>query len=233
MYLEIQNVKKSYGEGGSYTEVLKGVTTQVEEGQMCVIYGPSGSGKSTLLNIVGGLDTLDSGSIRVNGREIADLRGHLLSDYRRDDLGFIFQFYNLIPNLTVRENIQVCEYLTPQPLAIKELLEILGLDEHQHKFPSQLSGGQQQRCAIARALIKNPRLLLCDEPTGALDSGTARDILILLEEINRIYGTTMLIVTHNTAIKDMVHRVIKLKDGQISKDYENRVRIPAAELEEL
>ncbi len=231
MYLEVNDIKKSYGEGGSYVEVLKGITTGVEKGQMCVIYGPSGSGKSTFLNAIGGLDLLDSGSINVDGMEICGLKQDALSMYRRDNLGFIFQFYNLVPNLTVRENIQVCEYLTKEPLDMNELLETLGLNEHQNKFPSQLSGGQQQRCAIARALIKNPKLLLCDEPTGALDSKTSKDILILLEEVNKKYGTTMLIVTHNTAIKDMVHRVIKIKDGQISKDYVNETLVCAADLE--
>lgn len=233
MYLEVNDMKKSYGEGGSFVQVLKGITTGVEKGQMCVIYGPSGSGKSTFLNAIGGLDTLDLGSIKVDGQEICGLKQNALSMYRRDNLGYIFQFYNLIPNLTVRENIQVCEYLTKEPLNMDELLETLGLTEHQNKFPSQLSGGQQQRCAIARALIKNPKLLLCDEPTGALDSKTSKDILVLLEEVNRKYGTTMLIVTHNTAIKDMVHRVIKIKDGQISKDYANEKLVPAAELEDL
>ena len=182
MYLEVSDVKKSYGEGGSYIQVLKGVSLQVKQGDMCVIQGTSGSGKSTLLNCIGGLDTIESGSIKVDGIEIAGMKADELSDYRRDYLGFIFQFYNLVPNLTVRENIQVCEYLTDQPLNMDELLEILGLTEHQNKFPAQLSGGQQQRCAIARALIKNPKLLLCDEPTGALDSKTSRDILILLEK---------------------------------------------------
>ena len=233
MYLEVKNLKKSYGEGGSYIQVLKGITTGIEQGEMCVIQGTSGSGKSTLLNCIGGLDTVDAGSVLIDGREIANLRAEALSDYRRDNLGFIFQFYNLVPNLTVRENIQVCEYLSEQPLDMEELLETLGLTEHQNKFPSQLSGGQQQRCAIARALIKNPRLLLCDEPTGALDSKTSRDILILLEEINRRYGTTMLIVTHNNAIKNMVDQVIVIKDGEVRKDYKNETKIPAAELEDL
>lgn len=231
MYLEVKDMKKSYGEGGSYVEVLKGITTGIRKGEMCVIYGPSGSGKSTFLNAIGGLDTLDSGSIIVDGQEINGLKQEALSAYRREKLGFIFQFYNLIPNLTVKENIQVCEYLTKEPLDRNELINTLGLAEHQKKFPSQLSGGQQQRCAIARALIKNPKLLLCDEPTGALDYKTSKDILILLETINRKYNTTMLIVTHNTAIKDMVHKVIKIKDGQISKDYTNDTLIPAADLE--
>lgn len=233
MYLEVSDVKKSYGEGGSYIQVLKGVSLQVKQGDMCVIQGTSGSGKSTLLNCIGGLDTIESGSIKVDGIEIAGMKADELSDYRRDYLGFIFQFYNLVPNLTVRENIQVCEYLTDQPLNMDELLDILGLTEHQNKFPAQLSGGQQQRCAIARALIKNPKLLLCDEPTGALDSKTSRDILILLEKINATYGTTMLIVTHNNSIKNMVDQVVIVKDGQIRKDYYNETKVPAAELEDL
>ena len=233
MYLEVKNMKKSYGKDGSYIQVLKGISTGVEQGQMCVIQGTSGSGKSTFLNCIGGMDTLDSGSIKVDGKEIVGLKQEKLSDYRRENLGFIFQFYNLVPNLTVKENIQVCEYLSKQPLDMEELLETLGLTEHQNKFPSQLSGGQQQRCAIARALIKNPKLLLLDEPTGALDSKTSRDILILLEEINKKYGTTMLLVTHNNSIKNMVHKVIIIKDGQISKEYENETREPAAELEDL
>lgn len=233
MYLEVSGVKKSYGEGGSYVQVLKGINTGVEKGQMCVIQGTSGSGKSTLLNCIGGLDTMDSGSIKVDGTEIFGMTSDQLADYRRYNLGFIFQFYNLVPNLTVRENIQVCEYLTDDPLPMDDLIETLGLTEHQNKFPSQLSGGQQQRCAIARALVKNPKLLLCDEPTGALDSKTSRDILVLLEEINAKYGTTMLIVTHNNSIKNMVHKVIFIKDGLISKEYENEVRVPASELEDL
>ena len=233
MYLEVKDVKKSYGKDSSYIQVLKGITTGVEQGQMCVIQGTSGSGKSTLLNCIGGLDTMDSGSVKVDGKEVFGLKGVALSDYRRDNLGFIFQFYNLVPNLTVRENIQICEYISDNPLNIDELLDVLGLTEHQNKFPAQLSGGQQQRCAIARALVKNPKLLLCDEPTGALDSKTSRDILILLEKINEKYGTTMLIVTHNNSIKNMVHKVIVIKDGLIKQEYENKTRIPAAELEDL
>ena len=233
MYLEIKDVKKSYGQDGSYVQVLKGVNTGVDKSQMCVIQGTSGSGKSTLLNCIGGLDVMDSGSIKVEGTEVFGMKGDDLSDYRRDNLGFIFQFYNLVPNLTVKENIEVCKYLAKDPLDMDELLDVLGLTEHQNKFPSQLSGGQQQRCAIARALIKNPKLLLCDEPTGALDSNTSRDILMLLEQINERYGTTMLIVTHNNSIKNMVHKVIFLKDGLVKTEYMNEKRIPAAELEDL
>ncbi|MBR1797074.1 MAG: ABC transporter ATP-binding protein [Clostridiales bacterium] len=233
MHVETKDLRKSYGEGGSYVEVLKGVNVKIEKGEMCVIQGTSGSGKSTLLNCIGGLDEVGSGSIKVAGTEISNLKGEKLSDYRRDNLGFIFQFYNLIPNLTVRENIEVCRYLSKNPLDIDELLTILNMKEQEKKFPSQLSGGQQQRCAIARALVKNPELLLCDEPTGALDSKTSRDILILLEQINKKYGTTMIIVTHNNSIKNMVDHVIYLKDGQISKDYINEKKVPAAELEDL
>ena len=233
MYLQIENLQKSYGKDESFIRVLKGVSTGVERGKMCVIQGTSGSGKSTLLNCVGGLDTIDSGSVKVDGKEIFGLKPAQLSDYRRDNLGFIFQFYNLVPKLTVKENILICKHIAENPLDLDDLLETLGLTEHQNKFPAQLSGGQQQRCAIARALIKNPKLLLCDEPTGALDSSTSRDILVLLEEINRKYNTTMLIVTHNNSIKNMVHKVIRLKDGMIREEYENAVRVPAAELEDL
>jgi len=231
MYVEVNNITKSYGENGNYTRVLNGITTEVPKGQMCVILGPSGSGKSTLLNVIGGLDTVDSGSIRIDGNEITQLKQEALSNYRRDTVGFVFQFYNLIPNLTVRENIEVCRFLTKTPLDLDDLLQTLGLTEHQNKFLPQLSGGQQQRCAIARALIKNPKLLLCDEPTGALDSKTAKEILALLEEVNEKYGTTMLIVTHNDIIKNMVHKIIKIRDGQIYREYENESRIPAAQLE--
>ena len=228
--IDLIDVSKSYGKG---LPAVNHVNLHVDKGEFVFVVGSSGSGKSTLLNCIGGLDTVDSGSIQVDGKEMVGLKPEALSDYRRDYLGFIFQFYNLVPNLTVRENIQVCEYLTGQPLDMDELLEILGLTEHQNKFPSQLSGGQQQRCAIARALIKNPKLLLCDEPTGALDSKTSRDILVLLEKINAQYGTTMLIVTHNNAIKDMVDQVIILKDGLIRRNYRNETKIPAAELEDL
>lgn len=231
LYLSVQNLKKSYGNGSSQVQVLKGINTEIEKGQMCVILGPSGSGKSTFLNLIGGLDTIDSGNVIIDGLNIAGMDSNKLSKYRRDYLGFIFQFYNLVPNLTIYENIQVCENLTQKALDINELLDILGLTEHKNKFPSQLSGGQQQRCAIARALVKNPKLLLCDEPTGALDSKTSKEILVLLEKVNKMYNTTMLIVTHNTAIKDMVHKVIKIKDGLISKDYINDNIISANDIE--
>ena len=227
--LKLENVTMQFGG----VVAVDNLSMEVGEGEIVSIIGPSGSGKSTLLNCIGGLDVMDSGSVKVDNKEIFGLKSSDLSDYRRDNLGFIFQFYNLIPNLTVRENIQVCQYLANDPLNMDDLLEILGLEEHQNKFPSQLSGGQQQRCAIARALIKNPKLLLCDEPTGALDSKTSKDILVLLEKVNKKYGTTMLIVTHNNSIKNMVHKVIVIKDGMIVKDYNNTTIIPAADLEEL
>lgn len=230
MYVSVENVKKNYGTGDATVRVLDGVSTGLEKGKICTILGPSGSGKSTLLNLIGGLDTADSGKVIIDGKQITGMNPVELERYRREYLGFIFQFYNLIPNLTLRENIQVCEYLSKDSMDIDELLETLGLTEHQKKVPAQVSGGQQQRCAIARALVKNPRLLLCDEPTGALDSHTAQEILVLLEQVNRKYGTTIIIVTHNTAIQEMSHKVIRIRDGKIIEDRENTNLRPAASL---
>lgn len=230
-FFSVKNVEKSYGEGNAKVKVLNGITTQLEEGKICVILGPSGSGKSTLLNVVAGLEQLDSGTIFVDGEEISALDAKHLGSYRRNKLGFVFQFYNLIPNLTVKENIEVCEYLSKNPLPIDDLLHTLGLWEHKDKFPNQLSGGQQQRCAIGRALVKNPALLLCDEPTGALDYNTSKEILELIESINCKYNNTIIIVTHNEAIKNMAHKILKLHDGRILTDYNNETVIPAKELE--
>lgn len=211
-------------------QVLNGVNFNLEEKKICTILGPSGSGKSTILNVIGGLESIDSGDVTVDGITTSSLNSKDLAFYRRDKLGFIFQFYNLVPNLTVKENIEVCEYLTKTPLDIEELLKTLGLCEHQDKFPRQLSGGQQQRTAIARALIKNPKLLLCDEPTGALDYKTSKEILELLESVNRKYGTTMIIVTHNDAIKYMSHKVVKVRDGIIEDEYENEAIMEAKDI---
>lgn len=233
MYLEINDLKKSYGEGSSHAQVLRGINCRVERGQICVILGPSGSGKSTLLNCVGGLERADGGSIRVDGAELVGMKPEALSEYRREKLGFVFQFYNLVANLTVRENIQVCQYLSKYPLPMDDLIRAVGLWEHQKKYPSQISGGQQQRCAIARALVKNPGMLLCDEPTGALDSASSRDILTLLERVNREYGTTILLVTHNNAICKMAHRVITVRDGRIARETENAAPVSASEIEDL
>jgi putative ABC transport system ATP-binding protein len=231
MQLELQNIKKSYGEGGSRVEVLKDISLSVEKGEFVVLLGPSGSGKSTLLNIIGGIDTADSGKIIIREKSMSDMDEKALTAYRREHLGYIFQMYNLIPNLTVRENIEVGAYLSKNPLNIDEIIETLGLTEHQNKVPSQLSGGQQQRCAIGRAIVKNPDILLCDEPTGALDYNTSKEILSLIEEVNRKYGNTVIMVTHNDAIKNMADFVVKLRDGIIRKSYRNETKQTAAELD--
>ncbi len=231
MFLEIQDLEKSFGQGEAKTEVLKGINFSVEKGEICVLLGPSGSGKSTLLNIIGGIDSADSGYISINGEKTADMNEKALTNSRRRHLGYVFQMYNLIPNLNVKENIEVGAYLSDKSLDIDELLKTLGLYEHRHKLPNQLSGGQQQRTAIGRAIVKNPDILLCDEPTGALDYNTSKEILKLIEDVNQKYGNTVIMVTHNDAIKNMADRVIKLRDGQIRKDYTNEVKIPAQELD--
>ena len=231
MFLEIRGIKKSFGTGDSRVNVLKGLDLDIEKGEFCVLLGPSGSGKSTLLNIIGGIDGADEGSITIEGERLEDMTEKKLSLYRRKHLGYIFQMYNLIPNLTVRENIEVGAYLSEQPLDVDELLHTLGLYEHQRKLPNQLSGGQQQRTAIGRAIVKNPDILLCDEPTGALDYHTSKEILKLIETVNQRYGNTIIMVTHNDAIKDMADRVVKLRDGLIRKNYRNEVKIPAIDLE--
>ena len=231
MFLEIRGIKKSFGTGDSRVNVLKGLDLNIEKGEFCVLLGPSGSGKSTLLNISGGIDGADEGSITIEGERLEDMTEKKLSLYRRKHLGYIFQMYNLIPNLTVRENIEVGAYLSDHPLDVDELLHTLGLYEHQKKLPNQLSGGQQQRTAIGRAIVKNPDILLCDEPTGALDYHTSKEILKLIETVNQRYGNTIIMVTHNDAIKDMADRVVKLRDGMIRKNYRNEVKIPAINLE--
>ena len=231
MYLEINNLHKFYGEGDNRNEVLKGINCGVEKGQICVLLGPSGSGKSTMLNIIGGIDNADEGYISIDGEKTVDMNEKKLSLYRRKHLGYVFQFYNLIPNLTVKENIEVGSYLSDNPLDIDELLKTIGLWEHKDKLPNQLSGGQQQRTAIGRAIVKNPDILLCDEPTGALDYNTSKDILQLIETVNQKFGNTVIIVTHNGAIKLMAGKVIKLRDGAIRKEYINETKVPAAELD--
>ena len=231
MFLEIKGIKKSFGAGESRVDVLKGINLEIEKGEFCVLLGPSGSGKSTLLNIIGGIDGADAGSITIQGERLEDMKEKKLSLYRRKHLGYIFQMYNLIPNLTVRENIEVGAYLSDRPLDVDELLHTLGLYEPQRKLPNQLSGGQQQRTAIGRAIVKNPDILLCDEPTGALDYNTSKEILKLIETVNHKYGNTIVMVTHNDAIKDMADRVVKLRDGMIRRNYQNEQKIPAADLE--
>lgn len=231
VFLEIKNIKKHFGEGESRVEVLKGIDIEIEKGEFCVLLGPSGSGKSTLLNIIGGIDAADEGYISINGEKTADMNEKGLTLYRRKHLGYIFQMYNLIPNLNIKENIEVGAYLSDNPLDVDDLLKTLGLYEHRHKLPNQLSGGQQQRTAIGRAIVKNPDILLCDEPTGALDYNTSKEILQLIEDVNKKYGNTIIMVTHNDAIKQMADRVVKLRDGMIRKNYLNETKLTAAELD--
>ena len=229
-FLKVQGVEKSYGLGDAALKVLCDISLSVEKGEFCVLLGPSGSGKSTFLNIVGGLETCEAGSIVINGQDVTAMKDRELDEYRRRELGFIFQFYNLVPDLTIRENIEVTKHISKNPLDVDELLKSLGLWEHRLKFPNQVSGGQQQRCAIGRALVKNPNLLLCDEPTGALDYSTSKEILELLEKVNKTYDTTILVVTHNEAIGEMANRILRLHDGKL---IENSVQIspkPAADI---
>ena len=231
MFLELNQIKKSFGSGENRVQVLKGIDLAVEKGEFCVLLGPSGSGKSTLLNILGGIDRADSGDILIDGERMADMNEKALTLYRRRHLGYIFQMYNLIPNLTVRENIEVGAYLSRRPLDVDELLHLLGLWDHRGKLPNQLSGGQQQRTSIGRAIVKNPDILLCDEPTGALDYKTSKEILKLIETVNQKYGNTVIMVTHNDAIRLMADRVVRLRDGAIRSNKINAVKVPAQDLE--
>ena len=231
MFLVVKNLNKSYGTNENKISVLKDINFSLEKGVLCTLLGPSGSGKSTLLNAIGGLEKIDSGSIVINEYEILSLKQNALSNFRRNYLGFIFQFYNLIPDLTVTENIQVGSFIHNDPLDIEKLIKDLGLWEHKNKYPRQLSGGQQQRCAIGRALIKKPEILLCDEPTGALDYKTSKDILSLLQRINKEYETTIILATHNEEITKMSNITIRLKDGVICQEIENDKIMDAQELE--
>lgn len=230
-FLEVRGLKKSFGSGETKQEVLKELDFTVGKGEFCVLLGPSGSGKSTLLNILGGIDSADAGEITINGDKLAEMDEKSLTRYRRKHLGYVFQMYNLIPNLNVKENIETGAYLSDKPLDIDELLKILGLYEHRYKLPNQLSGGQQQRVSIGRAIVKNPDILLCDEPTGALDYNTSKEILQLIETVNQKYGSTVIMVTHNDAIKNMADRVVKLRDGVIRKNYTNDTKVKAADLD--
>ena len=230
-FLEAVDLRKGFGEGDTRQEVLRGVDFTVAKGEFCVLLGPSGSGKSTLLNIIGGIDRCDGGYISISGEKLADLNEKSLTMYRRKHLGYVFQLYNLIPNLNVKENIEVGAYLSDHPLEIDDLLRTLGLYEHRYKLPNQLSGGQQQRVSIGRAIVKNPDILLCDEPTGALDYTTSKEILKLIEDINRKYGNTVIMVTHNAAIRRMADHVIRLRDGRVLQEEHNDSRISATDLD--
>lgn len=231
MFLEIQNIEKYFGEGDTRTQVLKEISVGIEKGKICVLLGPSGSGKSTLLNIIGGIETADAGNIIIDGEKLEAMNEKKLSLYRRKHLGYVFQSYNLIPNLTVKENIEVGEYLSDNPLPLDDLLHTLGLWEHRNKIPNQLSGGQQQRTSIGRAIIKNPSILLCDEPTGALDYKTSKEILKLIEDVNQKFGNTVVLVTHNDAIKNMADQIVRLRDGQIRHNDINKNKISAVDLD--
>ncbi len=230
-YLVVKNLMKHYGDDQARVQVLDNITTTVNKGEACVMLGPSGSGKSTFLNLIGGLEDADGGTIEVGGCELTSLGKKDLAEYRRRELGFVFQFYNLVPDLTIAENIEVTAHLSANPLPLADLLQSLGLYEHRNKFPRQVSGGQQQRCAIGRALVKNPGLILCDEPTGALDYKTSKEVLALMEEVNREYGCTLVIVTHNAAIAGMADRVLRLRDGRLVEDRVNEAPLSAAELD--
>lgn len=230
-YLVVEGLVKHYGDGEARVQVLDGITTTVNRGEICVMLGPSGSGKSTFLNLIGGLEGADGGTISVGNCELTALSSKDLGEYRRRELGFVFQFYNLVPDLTIKENIEVTAHLSKNPLPIEGLLRSLGLWEHRNKFPRQVSGGQQQRCAIGRALVKNPDLILCDEPTGALDYKTSKEVLELMEHVNRKYGCTLVIVTHNAAIARMADRVLRLRDGRLAEDEVNNSPVPASELD--
>lgn len=230
MYLQMKDVVKKYGEGENTIYALDHASLELEKGEICVVLGPSGSGKSTLLNMLGGLDSADEGTIIVDGSKISSASKKELLEYRRDKVGIVFQTYNLIGELTVRENINVVRDISKSPLSVEELLKDLGLEKHASHFPTQLSGGQQQRCAIARALVKNPAILLCDEPTGALDSKSSRDVLELLQTINGKYHTTVLLITHNENIAPMADRILRIHDGWITENIVN-VRKSVKELD--
>ena len=231
MFIDIKDARKHYGEGETLVNALDGVSLSLGEGKIYVILGPSGSGKSTLLNMIGGLDSLDSGEITISGRNISRSDKKKMTDYRREDVGFVFQFYNLIPDLTVQENIQVVADIAKQPMDIEEVMKALDIDKYKNRFPKELSGGQQQRVAIARALIKNPKILLCDVLTGALDSKSSRNVLKFIEKVNEQFKTTIIIITHNEAIADMADTVIRIKDGQVASCTNNGNKRNAEELE--
>lgn len=231
MLIEIKNVTKTYKTGEISLDALKNVSLTMNEGEMGVILGPSGSGKSTLLNIIGGIDRINSGNVIVDGVDIVGLNDNKLTLYRRNSVGFIFQFYNLVPNLTAYENVEVAANISKNPIDMDEILESVGMSEFKNRFPRELSGGQQQRVAIARAIVKKPKLLLCDEPTGALDYNSAKEILQLITEVNKKFATTVIIITHNNAISRIADRIIKLRSGEISENIVNENVLSAERIE--
>lgn len=231
MFLNLKKAVKKYGQGNSMVYALNNADLSLDKGEICVILGPSGSGKSTMLNMLGGLDTMDSGNLVVDGTDISSFKAKELTEYRRSDIGFVFQFYNLIPDLTVAENIEVVSDIATNHMDINEVLKALEIDNLKDRFPKELSGGQQQRTAIARALIKNPKILLCDELTGALDSKASREVLRFIEKVNKEFGTTVIIITHNDEIRKMADRIIKVKDGKVIENIKNQNKITADNLD--
>ncbi len=230
-YVEFKHVCKTYQSGDVKVEALRDVSFEIEQGEICVIVGQSGAGKTTLLNILGGMDKLTSGDVYLDGKDVSKYNKKQLAAYRRQDIGFVFQFYNLIPNLTAIENIEIASQLSKEPLDPELVLEQVGLKERRNNFPAQLSGGEQQRVSIARALAKNPKLLLCDEPTGALDYETGKSVLKLLQDCSRTRKMTVVIITHNSALQAMADRVIKVKNGQIANVRKNEEVIPVEQIE--
>ncbi len=230
-YIEFHDVTKSYGSGNAQINALSGVSFDIDRGEFCILLGSSGAGKTTLLNMLGGMDTITSGKISFDGKDISALSKRGLVEYRRHEVGFVFQFYNLIPNLTALENVEIAAQLCKDPIPAAEALAMVGLSERASNFPAQLSGGEQQRVAIARALAKNPRLLLCDEPTGALDYVTGKAVLKLLYDLSRERNTTVIIITHNQAIVPMADRIIRIKSGQILSNEINTAVTPIDEIE--
>ena len=230
-YVEFKNVKKVYKMGEVSIEALRDVSFEIEKGEICVIVGASGAGKTTLLNILGGMDTLTSGSVTLDGKDISAYSQRELTSYRRYEVGFVFQFYNLVQNLTALENVELAAQLCKDPMEPDKVLDMVGLSDRKANFPAQLSGGEQQRVAIARALAKNPKLMLCDEPTGALDYNTGKSVLKLLQDCSRINGMTVVIITHNQALTDMADRVISVKSGTITNVTLNERPIPIEEIE--
>ena len=230
-FVTFEHVCKTYGSGGAEVSALKDACFTIDKGEIVVIVGQSGAGKTTLLNILGGMDTLTSGKVYLEGEDISAYRGKQLARYRREDIGFVFQFYNLIPNLTALENVELAAQIVKDSIPAKDILEQVGLGERLNNFPAQLSGGEQQRVSIARALAKKPKLLLCDEPTGALDYNTGKEVLKLLQDQSRQNGMTVVIITHNSALTAMADRVIRVKSGQIRSVMKNEHIVPVEEIE--
>lgn len=228
--IKISNLHKFYGAKENRAEVLKGINLEIEDGKIICVLGPSGSGKSTLLNILGGIETIDEGDVSVFGEDIKNMSKKALENYRRENLGFVFQFYNLISDLNVLENVEVGKYLSKKPLNTDTLLDELGLSEHKYKYPNEISGGQAQRASIARAMIKSPKLLICDEPTGALDYESAKDVLCLIENLNHKYHSTVIIASHNTQIAKMSDVILSLHNGSIKSVVENKDKTSAKEV---